>query len=185
VVIACRGGPELLRGLTQAGVSELAFTKFLRQYYWTGAFLHINLRSTRTIGCRWTSLEYKCRFGRPFWVPRFIFYKTDFLLFFTALSTPNVGIGIRAARVTVFAATHGTAAAEEDGRGRVGRVRSAVTGKDTDIRHYGLPNSRGTDGIRVTRQLISFQYNCLCEWKRRQQIVSPNEDFSGHQYFLW
>jgi len=37
------GGRELLNALDKLGIKELQFTKFLRQYYWSGAFLTINL----------------------------------------------------------------------------------------------------------------------------------------------
>jgi len=41
--LAYTGGTSLLMGLNSAGISEELFTKFLRQYYWSGAFLTINL----------------------------------------------------------------------------------------------------------------------------------------------
>jgi len=43
VDLAYRGRQELLEGLEKAGVSEMTFTSFLRRYYWSGAFLEVNL----------------------------------------------------------------------------------------------------------------------------------------------
>ena len=45
--LAYQGGQALLDGLFSIGVSEERFTKFLRQYYWSGAFLNANLRLLR------------------------------------------------------------------------------------------------------------------------------------------